>query len=256
MPFEIIDFHMHPFFTQEENSASFYLPVSQAEAVPEDLRRAGITRFAGSVIVRVDGHDFAPVRQMNDHALLLRERYSGAYIPGFHIHPAFVRESCEELLRAKRQGITLIGELVPYMMGWDAYASKDALEIFDLASQLGMVVSAHPTNDADMEALAEAFPHLRIVYAHPGNFAVCAAQVQRLMRYDNLYLDISGTGLFRYGMLRYAVERAGADRILFGTDYPICNPQMQVAGVLYERIRDCDREKIFSGNARALLGLA
>ena len=45
------------------------------------------------------------------------------------------------------------------------------------------------------------------------------------------------------------------DRVLFGTDYPICNPRMYVQAVLGEHIPDEDKEKILFGNARRILGI-
>lgn len=252
---EIIDFHMHPFSNREENIASYYGPMWEPNEVPADLARAGIHRFAGSVIQRLDGTTFDPIREMNDHALELRDRFGGAYYPGLSIHPNFVEESCRELDRIKANGLKLVGELVPYMMAWDQYASPAALEIFRYAEELDLVISCHPTYAEDMEKLAQACPHLTIVYAHPGNFGDWTAQLDRVKKYPNVYVDISGTGLFRYGMLRYAAGQVSTERMLFGTDYPICDPLMQVAGVLYENLPEADMERIFSGNAKRLLGL-
>lgn len=52
------------------------------------------------------------------------------------------------------------------------------------------------------------------------------------------------------------MNKAGSDRFLFGTDYPICNPGMYVHAVLFEKLRDKDYEDIFSGNARRILKLS
>ena len=42
--------------------------------------------------------------------------------------------------------------------------------------------------------------------------------LERMAKYENLYLDLSGTGLFRYGMLAYGAKKVGAERFLFGTN--------------------------------------
>ena len=76
-----------------------------------------------------------------------------------------------------------------------------------------------------------------------------------MKKFPNLNLDISGTGLFRYGLLAALAQTVGSDRILFGTDYPICNPRMYVQAVLGEHIPDEDKEKILFGNARRILGI-
>ena len=56
-------------------------------------------------------------------------------------------------------------------------------------------------------------------------------------------------------MLAYGVGRVGAERFLFGSDYPVCSPGMNVGAVDYEEITDRERELIFSGNAKRLLNL-
>ena len=76
-----------------------------------------------------------------------------------------------------------------------------------------------------------------------------------MKKFPNLYLDISGTGLFRYGLLASSVKTVGSERVLFGTDYPICNPRMYVQAVLGEHISDEEKENILFRNAKRLLGI-
>ena len=45
---------------------------------------------------------------------------------------------------------------------------------------------------------------------------------------DNVHIDLSGSGLHRYGVVKYLVDNVGSERILFGTDYPISNLSMYV----------------------------
>lgn len=134
-----------------------------------------------------------------------------------------------------RQGINLVGELVPYMNGWENYASAGLSEILDLCQQLHMIVSLHSMEDEHMETMFA---------AHPGEHDAYMRHIARMKKYGNVYLDLSGTGLFQYGMLSYGVQQVGAERFLFGSDYPVCNPSMQVAGVLYEKISDSAKEQI------------
>lgn len=263
--YNIIDFHTHPYLSMDENlcmyKEEFYL--SPREAL-EDIKNAGISHICGSVIQK-NGYTaqkgFAHIRELNEKALKIQEMYGDFYTPGFHIHPAFVRESMEEIELMHRKGICLIGELVPYMHGWaDAgldYSSKELHEILELAGEYGMVVSYHTMTEQQeqMDKMIAENPKVTFVAAHPGQKADYCKQLERIKKYENVYLDISGTGLFRYGMLAAGIKAVGADRILFGTDYPITNPGMYVQAVLYEHISDADREKIFCGNVQRLLGL-
>ena len=72
-----------------------------------------------------------------------------------------------EIERMDRQGVRLIGELVPYMMGWKEYALQEAAPIFELAQEKGMTVNVHPTTAQDLEQFAAMYPRLNILVAHP-----------------------------------------------------------------------------------------
>lgn len=261
----IIDFHIHPYTSEKENLCmyleDFSLPIEEGMA---DLQRSGITHVCGSVIAlreRVALIDFEEIRKCNRMALALKEQFGDYYTPGFHVHPAFVKESLEEIEFMHSRGFRLIGELVPYMHGWkDAghdYGSRAFKEILDLAGNYNMIVNYHTMleEQVQMNTMIAENPKVTFVAAHPGQKAEYLLQLERLKKYDNVYLDISGTGLFRYGMLAAGVKAVGAERLLFGTDYPITNPGMYVHAVLGEHISESDREKIFYQNAKRILQL-
>lgn len=262
---EIIDFHTHPWLNQQENACIYKkeFALSSSDGL-KDLKNAGITHICGSVISQ-EPYDrkkgFAQLRQLNEDALKLQAIYGDYYTPGFHIHPAFIRESLEEMERMHKLGVRLIGELVPYMHGWAEwgldYASRELWELLELAGEYGMTVSFHtmPEQQEQMNRMIAQNKRVNFVAAHPGQAEDYRLQLERLQRYENAYLDLSGTGLFRYGMLRTGIRRAGADRILFGTDYPIVNPGMYIQAVKGEHITEDEREKIFFRNARRLLGM-
>ena len=200
-----------------------------------------------------DGFD--SIRKLNRDALSLKEKWGEFYIPGVHVHPSFVRESCEELEHMSRQGVKLVGELVPYLHGWSDYSSKALGEILDVIGQLKMVVSYHSMDDEQMDIMIKNHPKVTFVAAHPGDRNTYGFHLERLKKYSNAYLDLSGTGLFRYGMLKHGVDIVGAEKFLFGTDYPITNPHMYVQAVEFEKIREEDKDLIFYKNAKRLLAL-
>ncbi len=91
--------------------------------------------------------------------------------------------------------------------------------------------------------------------AHPGDKAQFLRHIERIKKYKNYYLDLSGTGIFRYGLIGYGVKEVGSERLLFGTDYPICNPSMYINAVLFEKLNEQDYNNILSDNAKHLLNL-
>lgn len=259
MDFEIIDFHAHPFPDQAHNICKHKDVVPMTEqTIVELYRQLGISKVCGSVI-EVDNNDdrWAKIKANNDHALNLRDLYGDFYVPGFHIHPDYVEESLAEIARMDTLGIRLIGELVPYVDDWgESYDSENLSILLDEAGKRNMIVNFHSQDEDAMDAMVKAHPDVIFVAAHPGESPALLRHFERMKLSDNYYLDLSGTGLFRYGMLKRAVDTLGADRILFGTDYPTCNPAVFIGGVLFdERLTDTEKEQIFSLNAKRLLQL-
>lgn len=255
MSFEIIDFHMHPFY-EKEDCMCFHKEVVELsyDDVVEDMKNAGIAKFCGSII-KTDSGDFSHIKESNEEALKLREIYGGAYIPGFQISPNFIEESIAEIDKAHKNGVNLIGELVPYFHGWEDYSNSEFSHLLDHIQKYDMVVSLHSMGLEQMEVMAKKHPHIKFVFAHPGEKNVVLQHIDIMKKCDNVYLDLSGTGILRYGVVKRLVSDVGAERILFGTDYPICNPHAYVGGVMGEQLSDSEKELIFSGNARRILGL-
>lgn len=256
-PQKIIDFHVHPHY--DFHFANHGVEITDGR-FRCDLLSCGITTVCGSVIFasmlgKALSEYETVIKDANKAALACRAKWGNFYHPGIHVHPAFVKTSCEEIASAKENGIRLIGELVPYMMGWSRYSSPEMLEILSYADELDMIVSMHPSTPDDMEALAAALPHLRLVYAHLGGYGQYDSHLELLRKYDNVCFDYSAHGSDFDGILRKTVDSVGCDRILFGTDYPGVNPASDIAAVLFEDLSSRELECIFYKNAEQLLKL-
>lgn len=249
----IIDFHTHPFIRKECNSCFYDGVVNDMADFEKDIYGAGIDMWCGSVIQRVD--DFESIHRLNLDALELAKKYKGKYIPGVHIHPNYVEQSAAELEAMAEKGVKLVGELVPYYNGWEHYYDENMHEIYKVIDRLGMIVSLHTPCDDTLEEAIKLFPNITFVCAHPRDHAYFEQHLHRLKTYDNCYIDISGTGLFRWGMLETLVNEVGSEKILFGTDYPITNPRMYVNAVDYEHISTEAKENIYCNNAKRLLNI-
>ena len=262
--YEIIEFHTHPYTArQEENICIHRSRMQMDEAQFErDLRSWGVTHACGSLICDDDpkfpamyGSFYAGMLDENRRVMELARRSNGFIVPGIHVHPAAVRESCDEMERRHAEGVRLIGELVPYRHGWNNYDDPAFGEILGVAAELHMVVSIHTIDHDRMDRMAEAHPNLPIVAAHPGEYDGLIRHIARMKAHPNIYLDLSGTGIFRYGMLRALCDEVGAERILFGSDYPVCSLSCNIGAVLGEPLSEEERRLIFSENARRLLGI-
>lgn len=249
----IIDFHTHPSY----NTTKQFGYDMTGERFTEDEKRAGIDMACGSAFqpeYMLSGEPFDKViTTLNDTVWAWQERYPGFIYPGINIHPDFVELSAKEIYKAHDRGFRLVGEIVPYYLGLSSFESDGFMELFALCRDLGMVVSLHATEEGI--PVAKAFPTLPVVLAHPGYNPNYDAKLSLIAAYDNVYLDLSGTGIAATGMLRYGVDRVGKEKILFGTDFPGYNPAMYVASVEYENLTYTEKEYIFHKNAENLLGI-
>ena len=268
---EIIDFHTHPYITAEHNFC-FYKEYYNfdIDGYTAQLKRAGITHICGSVIesrrresdvngtiieTRTKVDNFSILRRLNRTALELKDRLGDFYTPGFHVHPGFLEESLEEIEFMQKLGVRLIGELVPYLHDWNDFSSEALHKILDCAEKYHMVCSYHTPFEFDMDDMIASHPGITFVAAHPGERDRVLDHIKMMKKHSNYYLDLSGTGLMRFGMIRSIIDAVGANRILFGTDYPICNPGMYVEAVKFEEISETDRQLIFYDNAKRILGI-
>ena len=259
--YEIFDFHAHPYIDPKGNRGIYphLLGLDTPEDLVADLAASGIRGFAGSVLSGGAANwAWEHVRAANDDAFALRKRLGEVYYPGIHIHPDHVDESCAEIDRAAAAGFCLIGELVHYAYGWN-FSHPGLLPILEHALSKKMVLSLHVSGEEDIRgaaALSDQFPTLPIILAHPGDGVRPRQHVEAMKNRKNMAIDLSGGGLFRYGTLTYLVRELGAERVLFGTDYPICTPSLYVGALLCERLSRKELALVFAGNAKRLLGIA
>ena len=252
--FTCVDAHVHPFLEPENNIGMYGTPES-----PEDmvnlLKEAGITLCCGSVIHKGWRARPEAMQKCNADCFKFAEMFPDFVVPGILVHAAFPDESCAEIEKYYRTGkLHWLGEIVPYTTGTNAYAIEDLFPVYELASELGLPLNIHPVTNADVAKVAELFPKLNVIMAHPGEKASVMEKLELMKKLPNLHLDLCGTGMFRWGMLKYAVNAVGAERFLFGSDFPVVSSGMYVAAVLFEHLTPAEGRMVFRDNFLRLSG--
>jgi uncharacterized protein len=126
--------------------------------------------------------------------------------------------------------------------------------IWDYAHQTHAVVLVH-TWDSDPNCgpllfppIAREFPNARILLGHAGvTWRGYMQAMEAAEAAPNLFLELAGSQHHRL-ILERAVERMGAERILFGSDLPFLDPSMTLAHVLTAWIPDTAKEQILRTN--------
>lgn len=254
---KIIDFHTHPYRNDDCNICIYKrdvgIPYSRVRASLEGL---GIGTICGSVIDVVNKNItcWEDVRRINDEAIAIAREQVGFYVPGFHIHPSYLEESLEEMDRMHELGVNLIGELVPATHGWSDYSIDAMDKLLDRALELNMIFNFHTMNHDSIDSMVKKHPENILVAAHPGEHDSVIRHFARMEKYENYYLDLSGTGIFRQGMVAEGIKLFGNKRFLFGSDFPVCNPAVYVGGIgLDTLLTEEDKDRIMYLNAHELL---
>jgi len=184
------------------------------------------------------------------------EKYKGRFVGACVVNPLFIDEALREMEECRKQlGFIWVGELCNYMKPSYQYSIKQFEQLVAQTVKLGMVLDVHTELD-EMDYIIESFPEATIVFPHFGDdkeYADIFKRIDLVAQHPNTYLDTSGYGHDRVGMLEYAVKKIGPDRVLFGSDFSINDPSTVIARVRHSFLTEEQKQKVFSGNLQALL---
>ncbi len=112
----------------------------------------------------------------------------------------------------------------------------------------GTPITAEPFQLAE---LARTFPDVPMVLGHMGFTDFWYDAVPAALQSQNIYLE---TSLIDIMNIATAIDKVGPERILFGSDYPESDLELEVEKMALLEMGDEDRRQIMSTNALTLWG--
>ena len=114
------------------------------------------------------------------------------------------------------------------------YDARLTREICDAAQHFSLPVLYDVLGEvSSIELFATAYPTVNFIIPHLGSFAddwkAQLSCIDYLVRHKNVFTDTSG--IKRFDLLEMAFKRAGAHKILFGTDGPWLHPKLELAKI-------------------------
>lgn len=137
------------------------------------------------------------------------------------------------------------------------YDARITREICEVARALRVPVLYDVMGEVSIaELLASEYADVNFIIPHLGSFAdewrAQLAFISHLARHPNIYTDTSAVR--RFALLEQAVRRAGAEKILFGSDGPWLHPGVELAKILALRLNPVEEQLILGTNLLRLIG--
>jgi uncharacterized protein len=211
------------------------------------LRRAGRAGIGGTVLVGTGGPDSAAANRHVGRLVLARpDRLVGFARVHAQRDAGRIRElAAEAVQRFGFGGIKAHGR--------DAALTR---EVCDAARALRLPLLYNPAGRLDeLRRLAPEYGDVTFIVSHLGGFdddwRTQQAVTGLLERLPNVHADTSGVRHF--DVLATAVRRAGAQKLLFGSDGPWLHPGLELEKVRLLRLPPADEALVLGGNALRLI---
>jgi predicted TIM-barrel fold metal-dependent hydrolase len=253
-PYDTFDAHLH--CPGESGHVWQWHPVTKTfEEFVGYLDRTGVQRGIINSVRCQEAKTAAEFIAGNREVARYVERYKGRFLGAAVVNPLFIDEALREIEDCRKQlGFVWVGELCNYQVPFE-YTIKEFELLVEQTVKMNMVLDVH-TDLEEMEFIIQKFPRATIVFPHFGDSHESKNIFKRIdlvARNANCYLDTSGRGHERMGMLEYAVETIGADRILFGSDFSINDPSTVMARIRNSFLTEAQKRKVFAENLEGLL---
>jgi predicted TIM-barrel fold metal-dependent hydrolase len=129
-------------------------------------------------------------------------------------------------------------------------------EVCEVARKYSLPVLYDVMGEVSMvKLLARDYPDVDFIIPHLGSFAddwkAQGLLIRHMARYPNIYTDTAGTR--RFDLVAEAVQKAGADKVLFGSDGPWLHPKLELEKILTLRLPQHEEKLLLGGNLSRLI---
>jgi len=278
----IIDFHTHVFSPQIKKNRSQYIDDDpcfallysdpKAKLATADELIAGMDKDGVdiSVIVNYGWTTHELCVETNDYILESVARYPQRLTGFCAVQPNSREAAIAEIERCAKGGIRGVGELRPDMQLFDLGDAEVMAPFIEVMRKHKLILLTHASEPVGHEypgkggitpdilyPLIVNFPDLTIVCAHWGGglpFYALMPEVKEAMR--NVFFDTAASPfLYSPQIYTQVVQLVGADKILFGSDYPLLAQSRLLNEIDSLDLPEETRNMILSGNAQRLLGI-
>jgi len=278
----IIDFHTHVVSPRIKKNLGKYIDSDpcfailysdpKAKLVTADELIASMDRDGVDISVMVNigwmTHDLCI--ESNDYILESMARYPDRLLGFCTVQPNSYDAAMAEIERCARQGIKGVGEMRPDVQLFDLTDDEMVAPLVEILRKYRLILLLHTSEPVGhnypgkgnvtpdlLYPFITRYPDLTIVCAHWGGglpFYALMPEVKKAM--SNVYFDTAASPfLYTPQVYQQVIQLVGADKILFGSDYPLLAPSRLLNEIKSLSLPAETEDLILSGNARRLLGI-
>ena len=277
----IIDFHCHimppDFIVRHEELSkrdATYAALFPDERRPNRGRRFVAQRHGSggvdhAVVMGFGWTDHGEIAAAaNDYVIAAATSHPDRISAFASVNPAWGDAAVSEARRCLDAGAVGIGELHADTQGLDISDRTVMEPIMELLRERSVPITVHAsepvghvypgkgtTTPEKLLRFVSQFPHNRIVLAHLGGglpFYAAMPEVARAL--SNVWYDTAALPyLYNASAIEASVITAGADKLLFGSDYPLLMQARVLDYVRSARLDPQEMDAVAGGNAAALL---
>jgi len=278
----IIDFHTHVFPPQMKKNRDKYIDsdpcfailyseknakLATADELIDSMDKAGVDI---SVIVNIGWTTHELCVETNDYILESIARYPQRLIGFCAVQPNSYEAAIAEIERCAEGGIRGVGEIRPDMQLFDIRDEEVMEPLVKVITKHKLILLTHASEPVGHEypgkgsitpdvlyPLIASFPDLTIVCAHWGGglpFYALMPEVKKAM--SSVFFDTAASRLlYAPEIYNQFIQLVGADKILFGSDYPLLAQARLLGEIRALDLPEEAKNLILSGNAQRLLGI-
>jgi predicted TIM-barrel fold metal-dependent hydrolase len=277
----IIDFHTHVFPPQIKKNRSKYIELDPCFALLYSDPKAKIAT-ADELIASMDegGIDISVIANIgwtthelcvetNDYIMESVSRYPQRLVGFCAVQPQS-SGAVAEIERCAKAGIKGVGEMRPDIQLLDLSDEFAMAPFVEALIKHKLILLTHASEPLGHDypgkgsitpevlyPFITSFPELTIVCAHWGGglpFYALMPEVKKAMA--NVFFDTAASPLlYTPEIYNQVIKLVGADKILFGSDYPLLAPSRLIKEIKALKLGEETENLILSANARRLLGI-
>ena len=262
--YKIIDAHCHIYPDKiaekaSQSTGNFYnIPMrldGKISTLSEYGKRAGINHF----IVQSVATTPMQVSSINNFIASSVAQSNGNFTGLGTLHPDSrdIKADVDEIINLGLKGVKLHPDIQKFKI--DDYRMLKIYELCEGKLPILMHTGDHRydfSNPNRMMPILDIYKDLVVIGAHFGGWSIWDEASKKLCKYKNFYVDCSSS---LYAMspekAKELIMLYGAKRVLFGTDYPMWEPEEELERFMKIDLNEKQREDILYNNAAKMFNI-